>query len=92
MISAEQRSDEAMDHSEKLRGCTGELWTEMHRQNLALDSLEHEVLLLEAQNNGSPLYRWQLANEPPPTDTIILSPRGQLNATDSAAELLVIAA
>jgi hypothetical protein len=57
LLSSEQRSEEAMDQSDKLRGCTGELWTEMHRQNLTLDSLEHEVLLLEAQNNGSHLYR-----------------------------------
>merc|ERR1719247_3318357 len=59
LLSAEQRSEEAMEQSDKLRGCTGELWTEMHKQNLTLDALEHEVLLLEAQNNGSHLYRWK---------------------------------
>jgi len=56
LLSSEQRSEEAMEQSDKLRGCTGALWTEMHRQNLALDSLEHEVLLLEAlQHNGTRL-------------------------------------
>lgn len=84
LLSAEQRSEEAMDQSDKLRGCTGELWTEMHRQNLALDSLEHEVLLLEAQNNGSHLYRWKQENDP--AEGIVISARGGTNGAPQAGE------
>jgi len=84
LLSAEQRSEEAMDQSDKLRGCTGELWTEMHRQNLALDSLEHEVLLLEAQNNGSHLHRWKQANESGDGGGVI-SPIGLLNGSNDSA-------
>jgi len=79
LLSAEQRSEEAMDQSDKLRGCTGELWTEMHKQNLALDSLEHEVLLLEAQNqnNGShmALSRWNKENDTQSDGNAIFSSR-----------------
>jgi len=82
LLSAEQRSEEAMDQSDKLRSCTGELWTEMHRQNLALDSLEHEVLLLEAQNNGS--HRWT-------SNDGIISPRGLLShVSDRSAQIVQV--
>merc|ERR1719217_1504319 len=84
-----------MEQSDMLRSCTGELWTEMHKQNLALDSLEHEVLLLEAQNNSNQLYLLKQDAEAratlvdliaPPVATVVFTPKDVASA--SAAEQL----
>jgi len=59
ILAAEQRSEDALEFSDKLGIVTGTLQGEMRTHNLTLDALEHEVLLLEAQMTGPDLYRWK---------------------------------
>jgi hypothetical protein len=49
LLISEHHSDDAIIDSDSLKVCTGELWGEAHKQGLLLESLEHEMILLEAQ-------------------------------------------